>query len=257
MVFLQAAPQSLHPIPNASATADGRKRKRLKGSERRAQCLEIAQQLFATHGYHHISMDDIASAAKVTKPVLYKHFPSKLELYFAIIDNLSHTLVSLARQELKHVATQPPLTGSSSTVHSSTARPLAAVSLGPEAGTARTMDLNFRYIKAVLDSYVAFVQDTGIAASLLMESDVTRDIDLRQKLRESGALISGELVARVNQSSPRSPADLQEFADIVVSLGRHLATEMLRSSSTDSLHQPPSTEHIALFAWRGFSGWPV
>ena len=53
---------------------------------RRAQVLRIAQGLFATEGYHHVSMDDIADHAEVSKPVLYRHFPSKLELYLAVVD---------------------------------------------------------------------------------------------------------------------------------------------------------------------------
>lgn len=256
MVFLQAAPQSLHPIPNTSATADGRKRKRLTGSERRAQCLEIAQELFATHGYHHISMDDIASAAKVTKPVLYKHFPSKLELYLAIIDDLSRTLVSLAHQELEQAAAQTLLETHPAAAVPGQLTALPATSLEPEASPTPSGPIEYRYIKAVLDAYVGFVQDTGVAASLLLESDVTRDIDLREKLWESGTHISHELVSHASLRGSRSPTNIHEFADIVVSLGRHVATEMLRKSSESSPQHTPRTEHIAHFAWRGLSGWP-
>lgn len=37
--------------------------------ERQAQILTIAQGLFAAHGFHHISMDDIADQANVSKPI--------------------------------------------------------------------------------------------------------------------------------------------------------------------------------------------
>ncbi|MEK8225451.1 helix-turn-helix domain-containing protein [Oerskovia sp. M15] len=49
---------------------------RMPRTERRTQLLTIAERLFSDHGYHHITMDDIADGAGVSKPVLYRHFPS-------------------------------------------------------------------------------------------------------------------------------------------------------------------------------------
>ena len=69
--------------------------------ERRTQLLTIAEELFASHGYHHISMDDIADRAGVGKPVLYRHFPSKLDLYLALLDTHCDTLEQLVRQALE------------------------------------------------------------------------------------------------------------------------------------------------------------
>jgi AcrR family transcriptional regulator len=54
---------------------------RLPGPERRAQLLEVACRVFARDGYRGASMEAIAEAAGVTKPVLYQHFPSKRALY--------------------------------------------------------------------------------------------------------------------------------------------------------------------------------
>src|SRR5690606_13918683 len=59
------------------------RRTRMTRDAQREQVLQIAQELFATQGYHHVSMDDIADQALVSKPVLYRHFPSKLDLYLA------------------------------------------------------------------------------------------------------------------------------------------------------------------------------
>lgn len=70
---------------------------RLPAEQRRTQLLEIAIELFAEHGFHSTSMEDIADAAGVTKPVLYQHFPSKRALYRELIDDvdaqLTHQLV--------------------------------------------------------------------------------------------------------------------------------------------------------------------
>ncbi|MGH3760864.1 TetR/AcrR family transcriptional regulator [Actinophytocola sp.] len=59
---------------------------RLPRTARRAQLLTAAQDVFAANGYHAAAMDEIAERAGVSKPVLYQHFPGKLELYMALLD---------------------------------------------------------------------------------------------------------------------------------------------------------------------------
>ncbi len=59
---------------------------RLPRSARRKQLLEAAQEVFVAQGYHAAAMDDIAERAGVSKPVLYQHFPGKLDLYLALLD---------------------------------------------------------------------------------------------------------------------------------------------------------------------------
>lgn len=58
---------------------------RLPRAQRRAQLFAVATTVFATKGYHAASMDDIAEAAQVTKPVVYQHFESKLDLYLTVL----------------------------------------------------------------------------------------------------------------------------------------------------------------------------
>ena len=59
---------------------------RLPRDERRAQLLAAALEVFTQAGYHSAAMDEIADRANVSKPVLYQHFPSKLDLYLAVLD---------------------------------------------------------------------------------------------------------------------------------------------------------------------------
>jgi AcrR family transcriptional regulator len=61
---------------------------RLPAAERRTQILHVALREFASKGYHGTSMNDVASAAGITKPVLYQHFDSKRALYLALIDEV-------------------------------------------------------------------------------------------------------------------------------------------------------------------------
>ena len=70
----------------SSPEAKSENRARLPRDERRSQLLAAALEVFTTSGYHAAAMDEIADRAKVSKPVLYQHFPSKLELYLAVLD---------------------------------------------------------------------------------------------------------------------------------------------------------------------------
>jgi AcrR family transcriptional regulator len=59
---------------------------RLPAEQRRIQLLEVARDMFAERGFHATSMDDLAAAAGVTKPVLYQHFKSKRALYIELLE---------------------------------------------------------------------------------------------------------------------------------------------------------------------------
>jgi len=65
---------------------------RLPAPRRRRQLLDIALGLFATGGFHATSMNDIAEAAGVTKPILYQHFDSKRELYRELVTDVGTQL---------------------------------------------------------------------------------------------------------------------------------------------------------------------
>ncbi len=62
---------------------------RLKAAQRREQLIEVATRLFAKSGYDATTTADIAEAAGVTEPILYRHFESKQELFVAIVRDVS------------------------------------------------------------------------------------------------------------------------------------------------------------------------
>jgi AcrR family transcriptional regulator len=67
---------------------------RLPAAERRQQLVDTALDLFAARGMHGTSMDDIAEAAGVTKPVLYQHFRSKRALFLELLDQVGQQLLT-------------------------------------------------------------------------------------------------------------------------------------------------------------------
>jgi AcrR family transcriptional regulator len=60
--------------------------KRLSGDERREVVMKAAGRLFGERGYAGTTLDEIAAAAHVTKPILYRHFDSKRSLYMALLE---------------------------------------------------------------------------------------------------------------------------------------------------------------------------
>ena len=66
---------------------------RLPAPRRRRQLLDVALDVFAERGYHEASMDDVAEAAGVTKPVLYQHFGSKRDLYLELLRDVGTQLM--------------------------------------------------------------------------------------------------------------------------------------------------------------------
>src|SRR5215471_16035135 len=73
---------------------------RLPRSARRKQLLAAAQEVFVAQGYHAAAMDDIADRAGISKPVLYQHFPSKLELYQALLTTHAEERVGRMREAI-------------------------------------------------------------------------------------------------------------------------------------------------------------
>lgn len=67
--------------------------RRLTSNERREQLLRVAAELFARTGYEATTMDQVATAAGVTKPLLYQHFESKHALYEELVTSAAARLL--------------------------------------------------------------------------------------------------------------------------------------------------------------------
>jgi AcrR family transcriptional regulator len=67
---------------------------------RRDEILEIAVGLFASRGYHGVSMDDIGSAAGVTGPALYHHFAGKEAMLVAALIPVSEGLLAGGKERV-------------------------------------------------------------------------------------------------------------------------------------------------------------
>ena len=131
--------------------------------ERRAQLLESALEVFVAQGYHAAAMDDIAERAGVSKPVLYQHFPGKLDLYLALLDASCDTIIDNCREAL-------------ASTHDNKLR------------VAATMDVFYEYVAG----------DTG-AFRLVFESDLTNEPAVREHVDR----VTTECAAMIAAGDPR------------------------------------------------------
>lgn len=83
-----------------TSTTPSERRARLPRDQRRVLLLDAALDAFSETGYHATAMDDIAERAGVSKPVLYQHFDSKLDLYLAIARRVASEVVRTIEEAL-------------------------------------------------------------------------------------------------------------------------------------------------------------
>ena len=84
------------PTPSRAAVA----RSRMTGKQRREQLVQVGRKLFAAKGYEGTSVEEIAAAAGVSKPVVYEHFGGKEGLYAVVVDREIEALLSVIQSAL-------------------------------------------------------------------------------------------------------------------------------------------------------------
>ncbi len=77
---------------------------RLPAAQRKEQLLDRASELFARHGYARATTAELAKAAGVTEPILYRHFDSKRELFVALIERAGRRTIANWEQHLAGAA---------------------------------------------------------------------------------------------------------------------------------------------------------
>jgi AcrR family transcriptional regulator len=192
---------------------------RLPRSARREQLLGAAQEVFVAQGYHAAAMDDIADRAGVSKPVLYQHFPGKLELYLALLDKHCDALVESTRQAL-----------------------------------TTTTDNKYR-VAATMEAYFTYVSSDSGAFRLVFESDLTNEPAVRERV-ERAADASATLVSQVIAEDTDLPeAESKLLAVGVCGLAQITARYWL--SQNLEIPRDAAVKLVASLAWRGLKGFPM
>lgn len=188
-------------------------------ADRSAQLVTVAEGLIAAHGVAATSMEDVAEAAGVTKPVVYDHFGSKDGLLCALIDRAADEL---------HTRTAVAVDG--------VADPYDALRRGLRA-YFETMDRRDGVWWALLDATAA------VSPATLEAVDVART---RQ------AAWIAELIAAQLPASGRRAADRQQaliYAHVVVGACERLAALRTRQPG---LSVNVIIRHLLDVLWLGF-----
>ncbi len=206
------------PVPRPAAPEQPLRGQRLPRPARRAQLLEAAQAAFVESGYYAAAMDDIAERAGVSKPVLYQHFPSKLELYLALLDDRASELVESVSNAL-----------------------------------ASSTDNKAR-VFATVSAYFDFVAKEGSAFRLLFESDLINEEAVSSRI--DGALTRcGEAFAdAIAADTHMSRADAMVLAMALTGMAQVAARNW--AALDTSVGRAEAARLVGQLAWRGLGGFP-
>ncbi len=200
-------------------TAEGTRAPRLPREQRRQQVLAAALDVFSTAGYHAASMDEIAEHAGVSKPVLYQHFPSKLDLYLEILDAGIEELMAAAR-----------------------------------AALSGTTD-NATRVRAMVNAYFAFVEDPRGAFRLVFESDLSNEPAVRQRVDAADLALASISAAVIAEDTGLSDDEALLVSSGMLGTVQVAARRWLRDG--DQVSHETAADLITSLAWRGISGFPL
>jgi AcrR family transcriptional regulator len=192
---------------------------RLPRSARRKQLLEAAQEVFVAQGYHAAAMDDIAERAGVSKPVLYQHFPGKLELYLALLDTHCDAMVARVR------------------------------------GAMSATSDNKTRVAGAMRAYFDFVDHESEAFRLVFESDLRNEPAVRERVEraERGCVeaLTETIMADTGVSRARAELLASGLCGAAETAARFWLTggRQVPKSEAEAL--------IAALSWRGIASFPL
>lgn len=193
---------------------------RMPRQQRRVQVLDAAREVFVALGYHAAGMDDIAEQAGVSKPVLYQHFPSKLDLYLDLLDSGIDDLLAQS-----------------------------------DAAVRSTTD-NKQRVKATMQAYFAFVDDSRGAFRLVFESDLTNEPAVRDRVDRANLEMARKIAAVIAEDTGLSEAQALLLGSGLQGMAQVAARQWLQQDA-GRLPREEAADLIAALAWRGIRGFPL
>jgi len=201
-----------------TTSPDVRRSTRLPRLARRAQLLGAAQEVFVAQGYHAAAMDDIAERAGVSKPVLYQHFPGKLDLYLALLDQHADALVAKVREALESTSE------------------------------------NKMRVEATVAAYFEFVDGEGEAFRLVFESDLTNVEAVRARMERTTQECAQAIAEVIREDAGLSSDEAHLLAVGLAGMAQVGARYWLAADG--SIPRDAAARLLASLSWRGIRGFP-
>jgi AcrR family transcriptional regulator len=189
---------------------------RLPRTARRAQLLAAAQDVFVTNGYHAAAMDEIAERAGVSKPVLYQHFPGKLELYMALLESHVDELVGRVRTAI-----------------------------------ASSTD-NKQRVNAAVAAFYDFVDGEGQAFRMVFESDLRSEPAVQEAVERATTDSVDAITDTITADAGLDPERARLLAVGLVGLSQVTARAWLADNR--KVPKEDAVALISNLAWRGIGG---
>lgn len=192
---------------------------RLPRGERREQLIEAASDIFVDRGYHAAGMDEIAEQAGVSKPVLYQHFSSKLDLYLAVLAQHIDIMVSSVRQAL------------------------------------RTTTDNRQRLRAAVQAFFDFIEHDSQGYRLIFQNDNVTDPQVAAQVKVATEACTDAVFDLISRDSGLDPHRARMIAVGLVSISVDSARYWLDSDRPVS--KEDAVEGTVAFAWGGLSHVPL
>lgn len=189
---------------------------RLPRSARRAQLLAAAQDVFVANGYHAAAMDEIAERAGVSKPVLYQHFPGKLELYLALLESHVDALVAAVR------------------------------------GAMESTTDNKQRVVAAVSAFYDFVDNEGQAYRMVFESDLRGEPAVQQAI-ERATSASVDAITETIMADAALDRDRARLLAVGLT-GLSQVTARFWLDTDRRVSKEEAVAMISTLAWRGIGG---
>jgi AcrR family transcriptional regulator len=191
--------------------------RRLSGSERRAQLIDVGRAVFAKRGYEGASMEEIADRAKVSKPIVYEHFGGKEGLYAVIVD-----------REMDYVVR----------------RIVEAIAAGTPRERVERASLAFlTYVKDQPDGFAVLSQDSPLSATRGRLSSLLND------LAERVGDIFASSFKQAGYDAKAAPIYAHALVGMVTFVGKWWTD--VRKPPVDEV-----AKHIGALAWMGLRHLP-
>jgi AcrR family transcriptional regulator len=188
----------------------------MRAPERRAQLLSVARRVFGRRGFHSVSMDAVAKEAGVTKPILYDHFPSKKDLYLALLDADLQALLFQVKVALD----------------------------SPIGNRAR--------IRASFQAYFDFVDEHAEGFRLLMQETVGPERDFRERVKGVRDLIMSEVADLIVRES-KGTLDREHAEIVALALIGMSETVAQRNPGASAEQRSEAVDILVQLAWRGIT----
>ena len=175
--------------------------------------------MFVDRGYHATGMDEIAERAGVSKPVLYQHFSSKLDLYLAVLQQHVDILVSSVRQAL------------------------------------RTTTDNRQRLRSAVQSFFDFIEHDSQGYRLIFENDYVTEPQVAAQVKVATEACTDAVFDLISNDSGLDPHRARMIAVGLVAISVDCARYWINADRPVS--KEDAVEGTVQFAWGGLAHVPL